>query len=278
MVCPNCGAQNEAGAKFCADCGNKLADAAPIAASPIHPVAPIPPAAPAPAAQPLPAAPPPWAQPAAPAQPLAPAQPAAPTPPPWTQPPTQAAPAAPQWPAPQPQQPPAYPQQQSYPGYAPQPPAYPAQGYGLAPSVTATATTAAPIAALLAIAGGAIAIASGWMPWETAFGQSITPMDSVITDRTSDLANGYYLLAGGAIALLCGLALFLKLVRTPSATTLIGLAAIVGGCLVVAVEAAAYSEMSDSLKVASLGYGLYAGVVGGAIAIAGGAMALRKSR
>jgi hypothetical protein len=130
---------------------------------------------------------------------------------------------------------------------------------------------------LIALAGGVLAVATGWLPWETFLGVSLNPMDSVITERTSDLANGYYLVGAGALAAFCGLVLLLASVRTRNTAALLGLGAIVGGALVLAVEGVAYSDMADSVKLgASVGYGLYLGVAGGAIAIVGGLFALVK--
>jgi hypothetical protein len=263
MVCPNCGAQNDAGAKFCAECGVTMP--ARVAQPPFAPA-------------PAPAAPPPWTAPApTPAAPTQQQPPAA-----WSTPPQPQA-QAPQ----QPQQPQAqaayaspYPQQPPQ-GYAAQPPyaAYPGAPAAMAP-VRTTKATPFVMAGLIAAVGGAVAIASAWLPWVTFAGQGFwKPIDLT---GTSDLANGTFLIGGGAVAVVAGMALLLGLVRTRGLTTLAGVAAVVGGALVIAVEAVAYSQHIS----ADVGFGikpdpgsaLYAGIAAGAVAIAGGALALRKPR
>ncbi len=129
----------------------------------------------------------------------------------------------------------------------------------------------------LALAGGILAIATGWLPWETLGPLALNPMDSDVTSRSSDLANGYYLVGAAALAAICGLILFLANPRTSTFGVLLGIGAILGGALVLAVEAKAYSNMSPDVSAgASLGYGLYLGIAGGALAIVGGLLAVRK--
>jgi len=306
MVCPSCGAQNEAGANFCAECGKRLPDLqvgatpAPVPPTvPVAPAVPVVPAAPAPAPSPTPfqaaqpvSAPPPWGQPAAPVAPApagptppwgqpptaAPAAPAGPTPPPWGQPP--AAPtAAPAMPTPPMPPAPAY--QPSTQGWG-QPAAFQPQAPQAAPaypSAPAASGAARPnlLPGLLAVAGGLVAVATAWMPWETISGISVP--NAIDLAPGKDLANANYLIAGGVVAAVAGAALLLGLLRGRTANVLLGVAAILGGVLVIAVEGSVYSDLSDAIKAgASAGSGLYLGIVAGAAAIVGGALTLRKAR
>jgi hypothetical protein len=109
----------------------------------------------------------------------------------------------------------------------------------------------------------------------------MTPMDQ--TDM-SDLACGYYLVIGGAIAAACGLLLLMRIATNPSLPMLLSLGAIVGGGVAVAVEFVAYGRLNDSISLygsnsgVSLGYGLYIGAAAGVAAAVGGLMALAGRR
>jgi hypothetical protein len=275
---------------------------APVAPEPAAPVEA--PAAPvwaetpsAPPAAPIEApAPPAWAQapsapPAAPpAWPPAPVAPAAvpPAPPAWPQPGQQVAPppqaGAPQYAAPPygvpqgaPQYPPQYQPQYGGPQYGAQ---Y-AGPQGALPVAAPAATGAGMLAPLLALAGGAVAVGSAWLPWAvTKSGDSlIKPIEQ--TGDTSDLANGYYLVAAGAVAAVCGLILLLGLVKTASSRSLMSIGAIAGGAVVLAVELVAYNHVNDlttRYAIASIGYGLYVGVGAGVAAAVGGLLGFASKR
>jgi hypothetical protein len=235
--------------------------AAPPAAAPAWSATPVPPAA-------------------APAWPQAPAMQAPPTPPAGG--PQYPAPQypAPQYPAPG-QYPPQYPGQ--YPGQYP--PQYGTQPYAAplaAPAVAAPAATGAGmLAPLLALAGGAVAIGSAWLPWAvTTSGDSlIKPIEQ--TSDTSDLANGYYLIAAGAVAAVCGLVVLLGLVKTSSSRMLMSLGAVAGGAVVLGVEFVAYNHVNDlttGFSIVSMGYGLYLGAGAGVAAAVGGLLGLVSKR
>jgi hypothetical protein len=106
----------------------------------------------------------------------------------------------------------------------------------------------------------------------------MSPLDAV--KDFSDLANGYYLLAGGVIAALAGLALLLRL--APRMAPLLAILAIAGGGLAIGVEISAYNRINPLLLTygygfsggLTLGYGLYVGIGGGAAAVLGGLVAL----
>jgi hypothetical protein len=139
------------------------------------------------------------------------------------------------------------------------------------------------IAPLLALAGGAVAIGSAWLPWATSgSGDSyLKPIE--MTKDMGDLANGYYLIAAGAVAAACGLLLLLGLVKTPGARMLLSLGAIAGGAVVLAVEYVAYGHVNDEItlygaSMVSIGYGLYIGAAGGAVAAVGGVLGLVSKR
>jgi hypothetical protein len=138
------------------------------------------------------------------------------------------------------------------------------------------------IAALLALAGGAVAIGSAWLPWAvTSSGDSlIKPIEST---SGSDLANGYYLIAAGAVAAACGLLMLLGMVKTPSARMLLSLGAIAGGAAILAVEFVAMDDVNKVINLGfgttvSLGMGLYLGAAGGVAAAVGGVLGLVSKR
>jgi len=209
--------------------------------------------------------------------------PAASVPPAWSQavPPPPAAPyGAPQYPVAG-----QFPAQYSAPQYpAPQ---YGAPQYGAAPwGASATARPAMagakPIGGLLALAGGAVAVVSAWLPWMTGGGESINAMDAT---NMAILECGYYLLIGGGIAAACGLLLLLRIGNAPSLPLLLGLGAIAGGALVVAVEVLAFGKLNDAITaystfgyegVASLGFGLWIGMGAGVVSALGGVMSLGR--
>jgi hypothetical protein len=139
-----------------------------------------------------------------------------------------------------------------------------------------------PIGGVLALAGGAVAIVSAWLPWMTGAGASMNAMDA--TDMTI-LECGYYLLIGGGIAAACGLLLLLRVGNVPSLPLLLGLGAIAGGALVIAVEALSYGKLNDAVTAAnaygygtsiSLGFGLWVGIGAGVVAALGGVMSLSR--
>jgi hypothetical protein len=109
----------------------------------------------------------------------------------------------------------------------------------------------------------------------------MTPMDS--TDM-SDLASGYYIVIGGAIAAACGLLLLMRIVNSPSLPMLLSLGAIAGGVLVVAAEFVAYGRLHDSIGLYgsslgfAIGYGLYVGAGAGVAAALGGLLGLAGRR
>jgi hypothetical protein len=104
-------------------------------------------------------------------------------------------------------------------------------------------------------------------------------------DKTTDfgdLANGYYLLGGGIVAAVAGLALLLKL--APKMAPLLAILAIAGGGLAIGVEIAAYNYVNPMLSSygssfsggLAIGYGLYVGIGGGVAAVLGGLAALLR--
>ena len=296
MVCPSCGAQIEDQGAFCANCGAQLSEAAPpqpVAASPSSSKAPPPP----PSAAPLP---PPPSPPAASAWPQA----APPPPPPQYGAPPYGAPpygpqyggqpyggqpygapqyGAPQYGAPQYGTPPYGAPQYGTPPYGAPP--YGAPQYGV-PPYGASAMTAGgnPVGGLLALAGGAVAIVSAWLPWISGMGASSNAIDNT---NMAILECGYYLLIGGAVAAVCGLLLLLRVGKGSGLSALLGLGAILGGALVLLVEVAAYVNINDEINSLgiygygsgiSIGYGLYLGVCAGAVAALGGLLGMVNRR
>jgi len=73
---------------------------------------------------------------------------------------------------------------------------------------------------------------------------------------------------GGGIAAACGLLLLLRVGRSTSLPMLLGIGAIAGGVLVVAVEAVAYGRINDTINL-SIGYGLYVGIGAGVVGALG---------
>jgi hypothetical protein len=136
------------------------------------------------------------------------------------------------------------------------------------------------LGALLALAGGAVAIGSAWLPWAaTSSGDSLTKPIEMTT--TSDLANGYYLIAAGAVAAACGLIVLLGLAKMASARTLLSLGAIAGGALVLVVEYVAWGDvnpLTGAGSIVSIGLGLYIGAAGGVAAVVGGVLGLASKR
>jgi hypothetical protein len=139
------------------------------------------------------------------------------------------------------------------------------------------------IAPLLALAGGAAAIGSAWLPWATSGSGDSYFKPIELTKDMGDLANGYYLIAAGAVAAACGLLLLLGLVKMPGARMLLSLGAIAGGAVVLAVEYSAYNHVNNLINgfgsvAVSMGYGLYVGAAGGAVAAIGGVLGLVSKR
>jgi hypothetical protein len=277
MVCPNCGAQIDGQGKFCANCGAHLPEA-PVAAQP-----------PSFAAQFDAPPPPPYGAP----------QYVGPQPPQYGGPPQPYAPqqyGGPQYGAP-PQQYGAPPQpygtpQQPY-GAPPQPYGAPPQPYGAPqyggaqwgpPAAATRVGGSAPIAGLLATLGGVVALASAWLPFTSGLGTTSALIDA--TD-TKTLACGYYLVAGGVIAAVCGLLLLRRSVGPSANHLLFGLGAIAAGILVVAVDFVAWRQVQDLLDAMStfggsdgisFGIGLFAGVGAGILSALGGLLALSGRR
>jgi hypothetical protein len=105
------------------------------------------------------------------------------------------------------------------------------------------------------------------------------------TTGDGGLANGYYLVAAGALAAVCGLLMVLGMATSPGARQLLAIGAIAGGLGACAVEVAAYMKVNDSLNLANssgfgsalgvaMGWGIYVGIAGGAVAALGGLMGL----
>jgi hypothetical protein len=140
------------------------------------------------------------------------------------------------------------------------------------------------LAALLAVAGGAVAVGSAWLPWAvTSSGDSL--IKPIEVTNTSDFANAYYLIAAGAVAAACGLLLLLGLARTAGTRTLLSLGAIAGGAAVLAVEFAAMNDVNKVITQGqALGYGvsigmaLYIGAAAGVAAAVGGVLGLTSKR
>jgi hypothetical protein len=131
-----------------------------------------------------------------------------------------------------------------------------------------------------------VAIGSAWLPWiiDSSGRFSLKPIDA--TDM-SDLACGYYLLIGGGIAAACGLLLLLRIGRATSLPLLLGIAAIAGSVLVVAVEVVAFGMINDTINRASglgadtgtsIGYGLWVGLGAGVLGALGGVLGLFNRR
>jgi hypothetical protein len=253
MICPNCHSEIETQGKFCPECGHELPQTPP----------------PAPAEAPPPA----WAQ-TVPPPPAVEAPPPAQAPPPaWAQTPPappQAPPAAPQWTQTQPPAPPA-----PQPQWTQTPPP---GGYYPQPAARAGFASASP-GALLALLGGVGAIGSAWLPWLTMGDNWWKGIDATSSD--GGLANGYFLIAAGAVAAVCGLLLVLGLATSPSTRQLLALGAIAGGIGVCAVELAAYMKASDTINAnggtalgIAVGWGIYAGAGAGVVAALGGLLCL----
>ncbi|MFI5259481.1 MAG: hypothetical protein ACHQ01_07735, partial [Candidatus Limnocylindrales bacterium] len=194
--------------------------------------------------------------------------------------------APPQYPAGQ--YPPQYPAGQYPPQYpaGQYPPQYAQPPYAAAPAVAPAkaATGTSPLGVLLALAGGLIAIGAAWLPWVT---QSGVAFNGIQATDTSVLYCGYYLIAGGAIAAVCGLLLMMRVGRGSGLHMLLAIGAIVGGIVVVAVEVSAYGYVNDLITGASgfgvdsgyaIGYGLYAGIGAGIAAALGGVLSLLGRR
>jgi len=243
MVCPNCGAQIDIEGKFCATCGARLPE--PVPPPPPSDFVAVPP--PPPPAE-APALPPAW---------------------------TQAAP-----PAPQPQPPTA-----AAAPYVFQPPApYSAPQYDSPVATPAVAAGGNPIAGLIATAGGAVAIASAWLPWitDSATGYTATRMNMEDASFSAfSMPPVSYMLIGGAIAAVCGVLLLLRVRSGTGLALLLGLGAIAGGALVVAVDVVAYGKINDTINGLSgyaIGFGLYVGIGGGVVGALGGLLSLRGRR
>jgi hypothetical protein len=258
MICPSCGHDNEATAKFCASCGTQMSVAIPPppveAAEEVVAAVPPPPAE---AATEAPAA----ATEETLAVPVEPATPeAAPTPPP---PPVAAAPIIVQ------------------PVIA-APPVPGRPGGGLRGAVK--------LGGLLALAGGIAAAASSFLPFVVR-GDDLMNMDN--WDRLWDYgdwdpatltsANGKYLVAAGVVAALAGLLLASGRGRAIPIRFLAALVGVSAAVVVLAFSYEAYGSASTALDLAgtmpnapltTMGFGLYAGFGGGVAVILGCLVAL----
>lgn len=133
---------------------------------------------------------------------------------------------------------------------------------------------------LLALLGGAIAVGSVWLPWFMLASEPFNPdywgQPIDMTDA-GELANGNYLIVAGAVAAACGLLLVLRLGRS-SLRLLLALGAIGGAVAVGAIEFRAYQKLSDAVNAwggaPAIGWGMYVGAAGAAIAALGGVLAL----
>ena len=268
MVCPSCGTLAEGPGRFCAKCGARLPE--PESATPAGGFA-APPPPPPPAA---------WSQPPTAPQPQA-AQPA------WSQPPTTppmpTAPPAPSYVA-QPQfqaptyAPPAYPQAPGYaqaPTYA-QTPAYAQAAAGRNPAL---------LGGVVALIGGAVAVASAWLPWAATPGGDSLYRPVEMTGSMTDIANGYYLIAAGVIAAVAGALLLAGLARTANLRSILAVAVVLAGIAVLAVEFGAYGHVNQMITdnvggagFVKMGIALWVGAAGGVAAIAGGVLGLVLKR
>jgi MFS family permease len=170
------------------------------------------------------------------------------------------------------------------PQWAQTPPPPPPPGAYYAAPPAAFGSSAGGMAGLLALVGGAVAIGSAWLPWMIIGGEWAKGIDATQSDM--GLANGNYLVAAGAVAAVCGLLLVLGIARSPSMKLLLGLGAIAGGIGVCVIEAAAYMKVNDTISLynstgglgsmmgVSIGWGIYVGAAGGAVAALGGLLAL----
>jgi hypothetical protein len=105
-------------------------------------------------------------------------------------------------------------------------------------------------------------------------------------DNLSQTSNvGYVAAAGGIVAAACGLLLLLGIASASGqAKMLLALGAIVGGAAALAGQAVAYNDASADIDLinralgsgAAIGYGVPVGIAGGAIAVVGGLLAMRK--
>jgi hypothetical protein len=128
------------------------------------------------------------------------------------------------------------------------------------------------MAGLRALLGGLVAIASAWLPWIHDSSGLFSPR-AIDATNMADLACGYYLLIGGGIAAACGLLLLLRVGRSTILPMLLGLGAIAGGVLVVAVEVAAWGKTNGAVNL-SISYGLYVGIGAGVVGALGGLIGL----
>ena len=132
-----------------------------------------------------------------------------------------------------------------------------------------------------------MAIGSAWLPW---FMSSSDPTQTVAwgkaidwTDSSFGLANGYFLIAAGAVAAVCGLLLLLGMARSPGARMVLGIGAIAGAIGVGVVDFSAYSKVNDTLNAYSaygassgftFGFGLFVGAGGAVVAALGGLLSM----
>ncbi len=266
MFCPSCGHDNLTPGKFCAKCGTRLPEEGLPQVENVSAAVPPPPIeAPIEVPEPFEApAPPPWAPPAAPVAPAPVAAPIAPAP------------------------------VMVQPVYI-APPAYaPVRAAG-------RPSSALRLGGFLALAGGAAAAGSAWLP-SLVIGDEVMKQDNWLKpwDKWADIPwsmagsssagdwsfthpSGHILVVAGVIAAVCGLVLMSGMARAIPARLLLALVAVAGAVAVLAMEYAAYGAMSDMIDAANkstfsplitMGFGLYVGAAGGAAAILGSLIAL----
>lgn len=307
-TCPSCHATLPSGAVFCTNCGHRTDqgtppapggdDATRVESPGLHDSTQVYGGAPAPSGGDAPPAAPPAWQPADPAaDPAAgggwgaPAAPAAPSEPSWG---AQPGPSGPAWGAapaspPEAQAPPGnwggQPAEQPWgaPGAAPGGSPAPAWGAGApgapAPAWGTTAPAAAkstPIAAILAVVGGAVGLVSLFLTWfALKGGDSITAWAMTGANDVLKSKDPYLLLAAAIVAIVAGVVMFMGKGR-PAVQVL----ALVAGLAVVGVAIRDWMSVADLVNDTGGqidgGIGYYLAIAGGAVAAVGGALGLVK--
>jgi hypothetical protein len=147
---------------------------------------------------------------------------------------------------------------------------------------------------LLVLLGGLAAAASAFLPM-LIIGDSMTNPDNWVTlwhPESWDLSvftepNGAYLLGAGLVAALCGLLLFVGMVRGIPARFLLALAAVAAAVIILAFHYADYGRASALVDQAgaspfadltTMGFGLYVGIAGGVAIILGSLTALASRK
>ena len=99
----------------------------------------------------------------------------------------------------------------------------------------------------------------------------------------SDIANGYYLIGGGAVAAVAGLLLLVGIAKSAGLRSLLALVAVVAGAAVLAVTYSAYSHVNEQISYfgasqLKMGMAIYAGAAAGIASIVGGVLGLVAKR